>query len=346
MDALTAEDPVELGKYRLLARLGEGGMGRVYLAETAEGEQVAVKMIASWLLDDSGEGEFPRRFAREVDVMRSVSGPSIALYVDADVAHDPAWLATQYIPGPTLREQVLRHGPMAPEIVAMMGAHLCDGLAALDEAGLLHRDVKPANVMLGADGPRLIDFGLAVLAEGLDDPRAHFTTVGVSVGTQQWMPLEQQGSATVTAAADVYSLGAVLAYAATGRTPARTGSVSVAGLPKPLATIITEMTDGTPSARPSAAEAASRLGSVATVDGRTATEVTADMIAATYGQNPLPKPPPRPTTTTGKTEATEHEATGPQGTTSQETTRVRRSMSAAVFAAENLRSAYAKNRKL
>src|SRR5699024_5897422 len=136
--------------------------------------------------------EYQSRFAREIEVMRSVAAPNTALYVDADPEATPPWLAPQYVPGPTLQPALATRGkPLGPNAVALIGAHLAEGLAAIHRAGLAHRDVKPSNVMLSEEGPKLIDFGLSVLVGRVDDPRGHVTTIGMVPGTQAWMSPEQ-----------------------------------------------------------------------------------------------------------------------------------------------------------
>ena len=156
MEALKPDDPEMLGDYRLLACIGEGGMGRVYLGASSKdtqvpaGEHVAIKVVLLGTGDDEPHehrDEYESRFAREIEVMRSVAAPNTALYVDADPEATPPWLATQYVPGPTLQSALATCGkPLGPNAVAIMGAHLAEGLAAIHRAGLAHRDVKPSNV--------------------------------------------------------------------------------------------------------------------------------------------------------------------------------------------------------
>ncbi len=204
-------DPVRVGPYRIRARLGGGGMGQVFLGRSPGGHTVAVKVVRP---DLAGDADFRRRFAAEVAAARKVGGFYTAQVLDADTAATPPWLATAYIPGPSLHRAVTDHGPLPAESVAALGAGLAEGLAAVHAAGLVHRDLKPANVLLTADGPRLIDFGIARAL----DATSHTRTSTV-LGTAAFMSPEQARAQKVGPASDVFSLGCVLAYAATGRSP-------------------------------------------------------------------------------------------------------------------------------
>ncbi|MFH8789624.1 serine/threonine-protein kinase [Streptomyces roseoverticillatus] len=212
MEPLQAEDPQVIGVYRLLGRLGAGGMGRVYLGRSAGGRTVAVKVVhPHFALDD----QFRARFRREVAAARRVGGAWTAPVLDADPDAPVPWVATGYVAGPSLTEAVLATGPQPERTVRALGAGLAQALAAVHALGLVHRDVKPSNVLLALDGPRLIDFGIARATEGT----ASLTATGVSVGSPGYMAPEQILGHAVTGAADVFSLGAVLAYAATGEPP-------------------------------------------------------------------------------------------------------------------------------
>ncbi|MEX2985258.1 serine/threonine-protein kinase [Streptomyces sp. C36] len=212
MQPLTAEDPQVIGAYRLLGRLGAGGMGRVYLGRSAGGRTVAVKAVhPHFALDE----RFRARFRREVESARKVGGAWTAPVLDADPDAAVPWVATGYVAGPSLTQAVAEVGPLPEATVRTLGAGLAEALAAVHALGLVHRDVKPSNVLLALDGPRLIDFGIARATEGT----ASLTTTGVSVGSPGYMAPEQILGKGVTGAADVFSLGAVLAYAATGAPP-------------------------------------------------------------------------------------------------------------------------------
>jgi serine/threonine protein kinase len=153
LDPLKAEDPNYVGGYRLLERLGRGGMGQVFLAETPGRRKVAVKLIRPEFADDP---DFRLRFAREVAAARQVGGFHTALVIDADADADPPWMVTAYIPGPSLAGAVVEHGPFQPDAILDLGAALAEGLSAIHDCGLVHRDFKPSNIILGDDGPRIL----------------------------------------------------------------------------------------------------------------------------------------------------------------------------------------------
>ncbi|MGW3723730.1 serine/threonine-protein kinase [Streptomyces sp. NPDC000851] len=212
MQPLGVDEPTSIGPYRLLGRLGAGGMGRVYLGRSAGGRTVAVKVVhPHFALDE----EFRARFRREVEAARRVGGAWTAPVLDADPEAPVPWVATAYAAGPSLTAAVTDGGPLPTHSVRVLGAGLAEALAAVHELGLVHRDVKPSNVLLTLDGPLLIDFGIARATDGT----ASLTSTGVSVGSPGYMAPEQILGKGVTGAADVFSLGAVLAYAATGEPP-------------------------------------------------------------------------------------------------------------------------------
>ncbi|MFF3941047.1 outer membrane protein assembly factor BamB family protein [Streptomyces phaeofaciens] len=215
-EALEAGDPEQVGRYRIVARLGAGGMGRVYLGRSPGGRAVAVKVVRSELAED---GEFRRRFAREVAAARRVNGVFTAGVVDADPDGTPAWLATAYVPGVALGDAVTVHGPWPQGPVLALGAGLAEALEAIHAADVVHRDLKPSNILLAADGPRVIDFGISVAHEA-----SALTRTGMVVGTPGFMSPEQLTGEPIGPAGDVFSLGAVLAFTATGSGPFGTGS--------------------------------------------------------------------------------------------------------------------------
>ncbi|WP_326588603.1 serine/threonine-protein kinase [Streptomyces sp. NBC_01294] len=212
MQPLEAGEPRTIGAYRLLGRLGAGGMGRVYLGRSAGGRTVAVKIVHPHFASDE---EFRARFRREVEAARRVGGEWTAPVLDADPEAPVPWVATGYVAGPSLDRALAAHGPLPETSVRAIGAGLARALVAVHGLGLVHRDVKPSNVMLTLDGPRLIDFGIARATDGT----ASLTSTGVSVGSPGYMSPEQILGKGITGAADVFSLGAVLAFAATGRPP-------------------------------------------------------------------------------------------------------------------------------
>ncbi|MFJ4541064.1 serine/threonine-protein kinase [Streptomyces tibetensis] len=212
MRPLDVDEPTVVGPYRLLGRLGSGGMGRVYLGRSAGGRTVAVKIVhPHFALDE----EFRARFRREVEAARRVGGAWTAPVLDADPGARVPWVATAYAAGPSLSAAIADAGPLPAHTVRALGAGLAEALAAVHELGLVHRDVKPSNVLLTLDGPLLIDFGIARATDGT----ASLTSTGVSIGSPGYMSPEQILGKGVTGAADVFSLGAVLVYAATGEPP-------------------------------------------------------------------------------------------------------------------------------
>ncbi|MFD3991943.1 MFS transporter [Streptomyces sp. NPDC058583] len=216
MDALTAEDPMSVGPYRLIARLGAGGMGLVYLGRSDVGRTVAVKVVQS---EFAAQPEFRKRFAREVAAARLVGGDWTAGVLDAATDTEVAvpWVATQYIAGPDLTTVVARDfGPLPEHSVRVLANRLALALQVVHAAGLIHRDLKPSNVLLTVDGPRVIDFGIARAMDSLAGDSLH-TRTGMLIGSPGFMSPEQVRGLELTPASDVFCLGAVLVYASTGR---------------------------------------------------------------------------------------------------------------------------------
>ncbi|MFJ4794309.1 serine/threonine-protein kinase [Kitasatospora purpeofusca] len=257
MQALGADDPRQVGAYRLLRRLGAGGMGRVYLGRTAGGRTVAVKVVRGELAEDA---EFRARFRQEVAAARRVGGTWTAPVLDADTEGAHPWVATGYVAGPALGGAVREYGPLTDPAVRTLGAVLAQALEHVHGLGLVHRDVKPSNVLLTLDGPRLIDFGIARAL----DAATGLTQSGFVVGSPGFMSPEQANGRPVGPPGDVFSLGAVLAYAATGVHPFGEG-VSAAVLlyrvvheapdltglaPGPLRSIVLDCLAKDPAVRP------------------------------------------------------------------------------------------------
>jgi serine/threonine protein kinase len=209
-------DPVVMGPYRLRGQLGVGGMGRVFLGLSAGGRLVAVKVIRADLATDP---EFRARFQREVAAARKVSHQFTAPVIDADLDGLVPWLATAYVAGPSLADAVAEHGPLPAGSVLQLAAGLAEGLSAIHAAGIVHRDLKPSNVLLASDGPRVIDFGISLTGDG-----GALTRTGLVVGSPGFMSPEQADGREVGPASDIFSLGAVLTFAATGQGPFGTGS--------------------------------------------------------------------------------------------------------------------------
>ncbi|MFJ3875978.1 serine/threonine-protein kinase [Streptomyces sp. NPDC090077] len=212
MEPLRPGDPLDIGGYRLLARLGEGGMGEVFLARTASGRALALKTVHRELSREPG---FAERFDREIRTSDRVRSPWTVSVVDfGPEGSSPQWLATEYVPAPSLADWVTRHGPLPGPAVTALARELSAALVSVRAAGVVHRDIKPANVLLGPERPFLIDFGIA---RAVRDPRR--TQTGAVIGTPGYLAPEQALGATAGHPADVFSLAAVLVYAATGRGP-------------------------------------------------------------------------------------------------------------------------------
>ncbi|WP_235450855.1 serine/threonine-protein kinase, partial [Streptomyces sioyaensis] len=250
-----AEHPAYAGQYRLEARLGAGGMGVVHLARSSSGLTLAVKVVHAEFAQDP---EFRGRFRQEVAAARRVSGAFTAPVVDADPDAELPWMATLHIPGPSLSDHVKRNGPMVPGEVRQLAAGLAEALRDIHRAGVVHRDLKPGNVLLAADGPKVIDFGISRPSDS--EMR---TETGKLIGTPPFMAPEQfQRPREVGPAADVFALGSVLVHAATGRGPFDSESpylvayqvvhdeADLAGVPEELAPLIEGCLAKDPADRP------------------------------------------------------------------------------------------------
>ncbi|MCO1658479.1 serine/threonine-protein kinase [Pseudonocardia humida] len=287
MQPLQPEDPEWLGRFRIEARLGVGGMGRVYLASTPEGRRAAVKMIRDDLAGDTG---FRHRFRREVSAALSVAGLFTARVLDADPDADQPWLATEYVEGPSLADAVATSGPMPPAPLAALARGLAEALGAIHAAGLVHRDLKPANVLLSPAGPKVIDFGIAWSAGG-----TQLTGTGQVVGTPEYMAPEQiSGIGPGGPPIDVFALGSTLVFAATGRSPFAAdqaaaalfrivhGEPDLTGVPGEVRELVRACLDKDPARRPTAQRIAVGLrgaGGFAPAprapDGRETADITA-----------------------------------------------------------------------
>jgi outer membrane protein assembly factor BamB len=309
VEALRPGDPERIGGYLLQARLGAGGMGQVFLARSPGGMPVALKIVHPNVAGDRG---FRARFRREVEAARSVSGAFTAPVIDADPDVRLPWLATAYLPGLSLQEAVLAHGAFPPPAAYALGAGLAEALDSIHRAGVVHRDLKPSNVMLGPDGPRVIDFGIAYAAEA-----TVVTQAGFAIGSPGFLSPEQARGDDTGPASDVFSFGAVLCYAATADGPfgkatvpvllyrvvheaPRLDSVADPGLRGLISTCL----DKDPARRPTAGDLLRRLaGAVPRTDVLQGTAwlpppVAADIIRRTQ-QPPPPRPVPAPTVPPG-----------------------------------------------
>src|ERR1700750_2578911 len=247
-ETLRRWDPERIGPYVVLGRLGSGSMGQVYLGRSAAGRLVAVKTIRVELAEETG---FRTRFAQEWRAARKVSGVFPAAVVEADPEADLPWLATAYVPAPSLSRLVLACGPLPVSTVRWLAAGCAEALALIHSAGLVHRDLKPSNVLVSPDGPRVIDFGVARAAE-----RVQLSVTRGAVGTPAYMAPEQaRDTRQASVASDMFSLGATLLFAATGHAPYQgetvmdvlvrlaTEAPDIDGLPAELTGLITACLD-------------------------------------------------------------------------------------------------------
>ena len=264
VEQLTQHDPRRIGPFEVLGRLGAGGMGLVYLARSASGRRVAIKTVRTELAEDQ---LFRVRFTREVEAARAVSGFYTAAVVDADPRAAVPWLATAYVPAPSLEEIVNECGPLPVQAVRWLAAGVAEALQSIHGAGLVHRDLKPSNVLVVEDGPRVIDFGIA---SGVSNTR--LTMTNVAVGTPSYMSPEQaRDSRSVTGASDVFSLGSTLVFAATGHPPFHGAnpvetvfmllreSPDLEGLPEELRPLIEACMRPEPEQRPTPADLQAQL---------------------------------------------------------------------------------------
>ena len=296
LESLRRWDPEQIGPFTLLGRLGAGAMGQVYLGRSTAGRLVAVKTIKIELAEEPG---FRARFGREVAAARRVSGVFTAAVVAADAEADVPWLATAYVPAPSLSKLVKATGPLPVPTVRWLAAGCAEALESIHLAGLVHRDLKPSNVLVAPDGPRVIDFGVARAAE-----RVALTVTRGAVGTPGYMAPEQaRDSQHASLASDVYSLGATLLYAATGHAPYHGDTVmdvlvklateppDLTGLPPELAGLINACLAHSPGDRPTSAKLLAGLGSfvegsTAAADGHTYLPDSAMALIAGYQRSP------------------------------------------------------------
>ncbi|GAB6903405.1 hypothetical protein JCM9957A_64970 [Kineosporia succinea] len=259
---LRPSDPPAIGRYRLAGRLGTGGMGTVYLGRTPGGRPAAIKVINTQIQD---QPEALSRFQREVETLRTVRNPFTASLIDFEVTAPPFWMATEYVPGPTLAAAIKTHQALAPDLCRGLFAALAEALDDIHAHRVLHRDIKPANIILSVTGPQLIDFGIARAEE-----QPGLTQMGMTMGTPGYVAPEVLLEQEIGPAADVFALGATMAFAATGRAPYGKGSphtinnrciegrIDVDGLPEDLASLVRDCVAREPGDRPTPQEIVDR----------------------------------------------------------------------------------------
>ncbi|MBE1530341.1 DUF4389 domain-containing protein [Actinomadura algeriensis] len=309
-EPLAPDEPRVLGAYRLLGRLGRGGMGTVYLGAEPNGRRVAVKVINREL---AGEPAFLARFRREVTAARRVHRFCTAPVLDAELDQDPPYIVTEYIDGPTLHDAIRERGPLPGSDLEALAVGVATAVAAIHGAGIVHRDLKPANVLLSSTGPRVIDFGIARALDAADG----LTRTGQFVGTPSYIAPEVLEGAQVEQASDVFSWGCVVAFAGTGRPPFQGGTVAetfrrigaeepdLDGLDPRLREIVAAALTKDPRERPTAQDVLARLvgrerpdperlaETVSSTWGRADGAVAGAASTATGG-HPLPPPVPAP----------------------------------------------------
>ena len=304
---LQPKDPQRIGPYQLIRLLGSGGMGRVYLGRSPGGRLVAVKAIRDELAHDP---DFRARFQREISAVRKVNSLYTAAVVDVDVDGPVPWLATAYVAGPSLAKAVDSYGPLPAASVRALAAGLAEGLSAIHAAGLVHRDLKPSNVLLADDGPRVVDFGLARAVEA-----GTLTRPGMMFGSPAFMAPEQIVGQHVGPPSDLFCLGAILTFAATGRRPFGDGSSTASvlyrvihsppdldGVPAEILDLVRRCLAKDPGERPTAAALLAELGDTDLAEGWLPTRVTGKVTAATTSgfatsvssQTSAPQSPRRP----------------------------------------------------
>ena len=292
---LRETDPTRVGSYQLLARLGAGGMGVVYLASGQDGRPVALKVLRPEMADDA---EFRTRFSREVTALTRVRGVCTVRVLDADTTSARPFLVTEYAEGPSLAEYVDSRGPVDPQMLYGLATGLAEALTAIHAAGIVHRDLKPSNVLLTPGGPKVIDFGIAQMLDATAVTRA-----GMTVGSAGYMAPEQIIGRAGTAA-DIFSWAVTIAYAASGQPPFGTGTSEVilyrilheapdiAAVPAALHAQVAAALDKDPHGRPTAPELLSQLTRTAALPSAGSDNPTQTVLAQTW--HPAGPPPSAP----------------------------------------------------
>ncbi|WUN82808.1 protein kinase [Streptomyces erythrochromogenes] len=305
LQPLKADDPAVVGGYRLAAVLGAGGMGKVYLSHTPGGRPIAIKVIRPEFSEDP---EFRRRFQQEVRAAERVQGLYTAPVIDSDTEGPQPWLATAYVPGPSLAHAVARHGALPVRSVLLLTVGVAEALHVIHGAGIVHRDLKPANVLLASDGPRVIDFGIARAADS-----TALTSTGVSVGTPAFMAPEQASAGTVTPATDVFALGQIAAFTAIGASVFGDGpshavlyrivheDPDLSALPEELRPVVTRCLSRDPADRPTLTEVIELCNAASEAPLRQGEDWLPQAVAGSLTERlrlpaPAPVPPAQPPT--------------------------------------------------
>lgn len=318
---LRPEDPATVGGYRLAAVLGAGGMGKVYLSYTPGGRPIALKVIRPEFSEDP---EFRRRFQQEVRAAQRVQGLYTAPVIDFDTEGSQPWLATAYVPGPSLSHAVAGYGRLPLRSVLLLAVGVAEALHVIHGAGIVHRDLKPANVLLAGDGPRVIDFGIARAADATS-----LTGSGVSVGTPAFMAPEQASAGTVTAGTDIFALGQIVAYAAIGAPAYGEGSShavlyrivhedpDLSALPEELRPLVTRCLSRDPADRPTLTEIIEMCHDIAPAPLRQGEDWLPQAVAGSITERlqlpePARTPPPQPAVAPTPTEVSPQPQPQPQ----------------------------------
>ena len=277
------QDPRKIGLYRVVGRLGEGGMGVVYAA-THAGTRAAVKLIRS---EYAADVHFRERFRREVALLSRVEGACVSRFLAADTEAARPWLATSYVPGPTLNAHIGRSGPLRGSALLSVAIGVAEALTVIHSAGVIHRDLKPSNVILSPEGPKVLDFGIA---RALDETA--ITVTHVFVGSSGWASPEQYQGHQIGPASDVYGWGAVIAFAAAGQPPLGTGTIEVMahrvlkekpnldGVPESLRELVASALEKDPADRPTVQTLVEALAELGEVPADDATQVATTILAA------------------------------------------------------------------
>ncbi|WP_052809521.1 serine/threonine-protein kinase [Streptomonospora alba] len=282
----TDKDPTRIGGYRVVGRLGSGGMGAVYAAVDDDGAPLALKVVHRQYATDA---EFRARFAREVDLLRRVTGTCVPEFRDADTTGDRPWLGIEYVPGLTLKGHLDQNGPLSGDMLLGLAAGITEALQVVHAAGIVHRDLKPGNVILAPSGPKVLDFGIARAVE-----ESAITRTGGLFGTPGWLAPEQYRGADPAPQSDMFAWGGLVAYAAAGRRPFGSGTAEelafrtlehepdLAGVPEQLRPLVAAAMAKDPARRPTATQALNAVTALWTgspqVTNEEATSVLPDLL--------------------------------------------------------------------